>query len=315
MPKAPKLPKPYATGMLPVTSGHSIYYEQYGNPNGIPVVRLHGGPGSGSKPKHALLYDLKKMNLTLFDQRGCGRSTPTGELRHNTTQHIIADADALRAHLGHTRWMVVGSSWGSTLALAYAQAHPQRVSSLVVSAIFLGTPDELDWATQPHGMARFAPREYAEVLELFPGTKPHKLPKAIYKAVTGKDHKFALEVAARTTLFEAMTMDTAPDLKLAEADIRADPNTLTRNQIYWHYAINGWFFKPNQLLKNTAGITHIPTAILQGTLDLCCPPGTAYKLAQALPKASFHLEPLCGHYANASMQQQIAAIIKKLATR
>jgi proline iminopeptidase len=133
--------------------------------------------------------------------------------------------------------------------------------------------------------------------------------------VTGKNHKFAAEVAARTTLFEAMTMDTAPDRAAAEADIRADANTLTRNQIYWHYAINGWFLKPGQLLKNAPRIASIPTAILQGALDLCCPPGTAYKLAQALPKASFHLEPLCGHFANASMQKQIAAAIKKLATR
>jgi proline iminopeptidase len=211
--------------------------------------------------------------------------------------------------------MVVGSSWGSTLALAYAQTHPGRVSALINSAIFLGTPDELDWATQPHGMARFAPREYAEVLELFPRIKPPKLPKAIYKAVTGRDHKFAAEVAARTTLFEAMTMDVAPDRKTADADIRADPHTLARNQIYWHYAVGGWFLKPQQLLKNAPRIAAIPTAILQGALDICCPPGTAYALHRALPKASFHLEPLCGHFANTSMQKQIAAAIKKLATR
>lgn len=313
MPQPKTGPQPYRQGRLRLDHGHVMYFAEYGNPNGMPAVRLHGGPGSGSKPSHTEIFNLKTQRVILFDQRGCGKSAPQGEIRHNTIQHLVGDMETLRKYLGIQRWLVVGTSWGSTLALAYAEKHPQRVTGLVVSAIFMGTAEEVDWLANPQGVARFFPTEYAAAKELFPHTSPTKIPAAILKILTGKNKARAREVARRWRRLDALTASLTPDRKALEKEIRTSGDIVRKSMVFWHYTANHFFLKPGQLLKQVGKIARIPTHISQANYDMCTPPAAAYALHQALPKAKFVTVHLCGHQATPEMNRVRKAAVTAFA--
>jgi proline iminopeptidase len=278
---------------LELTHGHTLHYTEHGNPGGTPAVYLHGGPGSGSKPDQADYFNLKTQHVILYDQRGCGQSTPTGSLKHNTTQLLVEDLERLRAHLNFDKWQLVGFSWGSTLALAYAQKYPKRVSGMVLGAVFMGSQPELDWFIHPNGAPLFYPREFAAARALLPKTPWQKLPATILKALLGPNKTKAKKVAEAWTLYDALTMELDPNgQELREWIKSVQPQ---RMAVMWHYFTNHCFLKPQQLLKGAAKLKGIPLHIVQAHYDLCTPPAAAIALHQALPKSQLTLYTLSGH--------------------
>ncbi len=293
---------PFATHQLPVGNGHTLYVEQSGNPTGIPVIVLHGGPGSGSKPKHRQIFDPTLYHIIILDQRGAGLSTPHGSLEANTTQHLVEDIETIRTHLGLGQVVLYGSSWGSTLALAYAQTHPRQVLGLVISAIWLGTRRELDWFTHPEGLARFFPAQYAAMLEALGNpSSPEDIFPRLHAALQ-KDDAHAYTVARAVSRLDALSMDLDPDMAALEDFLNGPDFFLTPIRIWAHYFINDCFLTPHQLLQGAPTIAHLPITIIQAGLDLCCPPETAYALHKALPTSTYSYIHLCGHRANAAME-------------
>ncbi|HEX2859099.1 MAG TPA: prolyl aminopeptidase [Alphaproteobacteria bacterium] len=290
---------------LTLSHGHTMHYTEHGNPKGAPVVYLHGGPGSGSKASHTRYFNLKSQWVILYDQRGCGRSTPLGQTKHNTTQLLIEDLERLRSHLNIQKWQVVGFSWGSTLALAYAQAYPKRVSGLTIGAVYLGTKAETEWLTQPTGAAMFYPAEYAAATAL-------AKPGAVLKALAGSDKKRARQVAEAWTLFDALTMEFEPDAAAIKASLKADAYLPTRMKVMHHYFANNCFFTPNQLLKGAAKLKNIPLHIVQAHYDMCTPPAAALALHKALPGSTLTMVTHAGHRATPPVQKaRIAAVAQQ----
>jgi proline iminopeptidase len=293
---------PFATHRLPVTDGHTLYIEQSGNPSGIPVLILHGGPGSGLSDKSNRRFDPALYHMIAFDQRGAGRSTPTGSLAANTTQHLIADIEAIRTFLNIESAVVYGTSWGSTLALAYAQTHPQQVRGLIIGGIFLGTSEELDWFATPFGAAQFAWPQYQQLAECVGGQNPVDTFAARTVAAIMGPEPLATQTAQAWSMFEGMLMELEPDAHAMAEYIAAEADLRTSAAIEMHYFANQCFLKPNQLLDEAHSIAHIPTYILQGGLDLVCPPAQAYRLHAALPSSVLTIVQLCGHRANDAME-------------
>lgn len=285
--------EPYETGLLDVGDGHSLYWERCGRPGGKPAVFLHGGPGGGISPRHRQLFDPERYDVLLFDQRGCGRSTPHAGLEANSTWHLVADMERLRSLMGAARWLVFGGSWGATLALTYAQAHPDRVSELVLRGIFTASRTELDWYYQ-HGASEVFPDHWDDFLAPIPPGERHDLRAAYRRRLTGDDPAAQIAAAQAWSLWEGRTSTLLPaDL---DATSFGDPHfALAFARIENHFFTHGAWLEEGQLLRDAARMAHIPGTIVQGRYDMVCPARTAFALARAWPRADFQLVPDAGH--------------------
>ncbi|BEK97460.1 prolyl aminopeptidase [Nocardia seriolae] len=292
--------EPYEKGMLDVGDGQSLYYEVSGNPDGKPAVFLHGGPGGGTSPYHRQFFDPEAYRIVVFDQRGCGRSTPHiadgASLEHNTTWHLVADIERLRTHLGVDRWLVFGGSWGSTLALSYAQAHPDRVTELVLRGIFLLRRKEIDWYY--NGSAGYVyPDEWEKFLAPVPeAERGQDLVEFYHRLLHSPDAALATDAAVAWSTWEGSTSSLLPHPdRVAET---ADPRfALAFARIENHYFVNRGFLDEGQLLRDIDRIAHIPGVIVQGRYDVVCPATSAWDLHRAWPGSELHLVPDAGHAA------------------
>jgi proline iminopeptidase len=288
--------EPYDTGMLPVSDLHTVYWEQSGNPKGKPVVFVHGGPGGGTDAKQRRFFDPEAYRIILFDQRGCGRSTPHAELHDNTTWHLVADMESLREHLGIEKWQVFGGSWGSTLALAYAQKHPERVTELVLRGIFMLRRKELAWFYQEGASAIF-PETWESYLAAIPPEEHGDLMAAYHQRLTSDDAKVRLAAARAWSVWEASTSFLYQSQDYM-AHAGEDEFALAFARIECHYFVNGGFFEvEDQLLRDVDRIRHIPTVIAQGRYDVVCPMMSAWDLHRAWPEATLEVVPDAGHSA------------------
>ncbi|NJN29990.1 MAG: prolyl aminopeptidase [Synechococcales cyanobacterium RM1_1_8] len=285
---------PHRQGILPVSDLHSIYFEECGNPNGKPVVFLHGGPGGGLQKAYRQYFDPSRWRVILFDQRGCGRSTPHAELRDNTTWHLVSDIEALRQTLGIEQWTVFGGSWGSTLALAYAQTHPQRCTALILRGIFMLRKKEISWFYQ-EGASYLFPDAWEQYLKPIPLEERSDLVAAYHKRLTSHDPKIRLEAARAWSMWEGSTSKLIPDPSLI-AETGQDEFAVAFARIECHYFINGGFFdQDDQLLRNLGRIRHIPAVIVQGRYDVVCPMTSAWELHRAWPEAELQIIANAGH--------------------
>ena len=288
--------EPYDSGFLQVSPLHRMYYEQCGNPHGKPVVFLHGGPGAGCSPKARRFFDPAHYRIVLFDQRGCGRSTPHAELTDNTTWHLVADIERLREHLGVARWQVFGGSWGSTLALAYAQTHPERVSELVLRGIFMLRRWELEWFYQ-NGCDALYPDAWETYLAAIPEVERGDLMSAYYRRLTGADPEARLAAAKAWSVWEGSTSFLLPDPQHV-AGTAVDAFALAFARIECHYFVHGGFFDvDDQLLRDAHRLKGIPGVIAHGRYDVVCPVQNAWDLKQAWPEAKLEIAPTAGHSA------------------
>ncbi|HET7610605.1 MAG TPA: prolyl aminopeptidase [Rhodanobacteraceae bacterium] len=288
--------EPFDTGMLPVSALHTLYYEQCGNPHGKPVVFLHGGPGAGCNAKCRRFFDPAVYRIVLFDQRGCGRSTPHAELRENTTWDLVADIERLREHLRIAKWQVFGGSWGSTLSLAYAETHPGRVTELVLRGIFMLRRVELEWFYQG-GCDMLYPDAWEKYLAAIPEAERGDLMQAYHRRLVSGDPDVRLAAARAWSVWEASTSF----LLQNEAYIAAsagDEFALAFAGIENHYFVNGGFFEhDDQLLRNAGRLRDIPAVIVQGRHDVVCPMRSAWDLHRAWPEADLRIVPDAGHSA------------------
>lgn len=289
--------EPYETGRLQVSPIHNLYYEQCGNPEGQPIVFLHGGPGGGLVPDYRRYFDPAVYRIVLFDQRGSGQSTPHANLEDNTTWHLVSDIEQLREHLGIENWHVFGGSWGSTLALSYAQTHPQRVRSLVLRGIFLCRPKEIRWFYQQGASAIF-PDVWEQYLNVIPEGERDDMISAYYRRLTSDDEAVRVEAARAWSVWEGSTSKLFPDPDtIAHFD---DPEfAIAFARIECHFFTNNAFFDTdNYLIENVGKIRHIPAIIVQGRYDVVCPMMSAWELHRAWPEAEFHVIPDAGHSAS-----------------
>ncbi len=302
-PMLPELLKPYPylqpdqTGHLHVSDLHQIYYEVSGNPNGKPVLVVHGGPGGGSQPEYRRYFDPSVYCIVQFDQRGCGQSTPHASLEDNTTWHLVADMERLREFLRIERWMVFGGSWGSTLSLAYAQTHPERVSELVLRGIFLLRRKELLWFYQ-EGASFIYPDTWESFLEPIPLEERDDLMAAYYRRLTSDDRMEQLRAAQAWSTWEASTLSLYPNPQ--RVNNFGNPEfALAFARIECHYFINGGFLdRDGQLLENIGRVREIPGVIIQGRYDITTPMRSAWDLHRAWPEAEFRLVADAGHAAS-----------------
>ncbi|HEX6834338.1 MAG TPA: prolyl aminopeptidase [Rudaea sp.] len=288
--------EPYDTGRLAVSELHNLYYEQCGNPRGKPVVFLHGGPGAGCNAKSRRFFDPEHYRIVLFDQRGAGRSTPHAELRENTTWDLVADIERLREHLGIDRWQVFGGSWGSTLALAYAQTHPEHVTEIVLRGIFMLRNWELEWFYQK-GCDAIFPDAWEAFLAPIPAVERRDLTGAYHRRLTGDDPAVRLEAAKAWATWEGSTSFLLQDPDYIAAT-GGDQFALAFARIECHYFIHGGFLESDdQLLRNVERIRGIPAVIVQGRYDIVCPMRSAWDLHRAWPEADLRIVPDAGHSA------------------
>ena len=288
--------EPYDTGMLAVDARHALYYEQCGNPQGKPVVLLHGGPGAGCSAKMRRFHDPAKYRIVLFDQRGSGRSTPHADLVDNTTWDLVADIERLRAMLGIERWQVFGGSWGSTLALAYAQTHPARVTELVLRGIFMLRRWELEWFYQ-EGASRLLPDAWEPYLQAIPEAERGDLIAAYHRRLTSPDEATRLAAARAWSVWEGATsfLRVDPAFVIGHEDAAF---ALAFARIENHYFVNNGFFETqDQLLRDAPRIADIPGVIVHGRYDVVCPIQSAWELHKAWPKAELMISPTSGHSA------------------
>jgi len=286
--------EPHDQGMLEVSAVHRMHYEVSGNPDGKPVVFVHGGPGGGSDPKQRRYFDPAKYRIVLFDQRGCGKSTPFASLEDNTTWDLVADIEKLRAHLGIERWQVFGGSWGSTLALAYAQTHADRVTELVLRGIFMLRKKELRWFYQ-EGASFLFPDAWEGYVADIPEDERGDLIAAYHKRLTSDDEEVRLRAAKSWSVWEGSTSCLLPNEELIKKT-GGDAFALAFSRIECHYFVNGGFFETEQqLLERIDRIRHIPTVIVQGRYDVVCPVVSAWELHRAFPEATLHIVPDAGH--------------------
>ncbi len=288
--------EPFDTGSLGVSPLHTIHYEQVGNPDGKKVVFLHGGPGGGIEPDYRRFFDPARWHVTLFDQRGCGQSTPFAELRENTTWDLVADIERLREHLGIEKWFVFGGSWGSTLALAWAETHPDRCLGLMLRGIFLLRRAELLWFYQ-RGASAIFPDAWESYLAPIPEVERGDLMSAYYRRLTSADAAVRQRAAKAWTIWEASTSKLLPDPDLV-ARMGADKFADAFARIECHYFVHGAFFHSDaQLLDDAQKISHLPCAIVQGRYDVVCPATSAWDLHKRWPGSRLTIVPDAGHSA------------------
>lgn len=287
---------PYRTGRLRVSDIHELYFEESGNPEGKPVVFVHGGPGGGTEPKQRRYFDPAAYRIVLFDQRGCGKSTPHASLDENTTWHLVADMESLRDHLGIEKWQVFGGSWGSTLSLAYSEKHPERVSELVLRGIFLLRKQEITWFYQ-RGAGALFPDAWEDYVTPIPESERGNLLAAYHKRLTSPDEAVRKEAAKSWSIWEGRTSCLFPNEELI-AKTAGDEFAIAFARIECHYFTNNGFFeKETQLLDDVGRIRHIPTVIVQGRYDVVCPAESAWALHRAFPEADLRIVPDAGHSA------------------
>ena len=285
---------PYASGMLAVDDRHTIYWEQSGNPAGVPVVFLHGGPGAGSAPVHRRFFDPQFYRIVVFDQRGCGRSMPLGDLQDNTTGHLVADLEKLRTHLGIQRWLLFGGSWGSTLALAYGLQHPDRTTGFVLRGIFLGARPEIDWFLQ--GMRTIFPEAWRDFIEHLPEAERGDVLASYYRRLIDRNPDIHRPAARAWSRYEAACSTLYPT---ARAPFESDHGgfALALSRIEAHYFTHGTFVPEGWPWADLGKVRHLPCTIVQGRYDIVCPPVTAEALARTWPEARFVIVPDAGHSA------------------
>ncbi|MBL6749774.1 MAG: prolyl aminopeptidase [Nevskia sp.] len=291
--------EPYRSQRLKVSELHEIYVEECGNPNGRPVVFIHGGPGGGCEPWHRQFFDPRRYRIVLFDQRGCGRSTPYAELRQNTTWDLVADMETIRTALGIEQWVLFGGSWGSTLALAYAETHPERVRAMILRGIFLLRPEEIRWFYQ-EGCSWLFPDAWERYIEQIPQSERGDLVAAYHRRLTSENPEVRRDAARAWSTWEGATSKLlqSPDMI---ARYGGDRFADAFARIECHYFVNDGFFRsPNQLLEDVGRIRRIPGVIVQGRYDVVCPLKSAWDLHRAWPEADLQIVPDAGHAASES---------------
>jgi proline iminopeptidase len=287
--------EPFAVHRLEVDDLHALHVEECGNAKGVAAVFLHGGPGARCEPAHRRLFDPTRYRIILFDQRGSGRSTPHAELRRNSTWELVADMERVREQLGIERWLVFGGSWGSTLALAYAESYPERVSALVLRGVFLCRPEEIRWFYQ-EGANWVFPDWWQDFIAPIPEHERGDLLSAYHRRLTGEDEIARLAAAKAWSIWEGRTATLLPNDVLR--DYFATPHlALSLARIECHYFLKGAFLEPNQLLRDTAKLSDIPGVIVQGRYDLICPLRSAWELHNAWPRSELKVIPDAGHSA------------------
>lgn len=282
---------PIRSGTLEVDELHTIYWEEVGNPAGVPVVFLHGGPGAGLSPQHRRFFDPEYYRVILFDQRGAGKSTPLGEWRNNTTQLLVSDIEKLREKFGIEQWLVFGGSWGSTLALAYGEAHPERCLGFILRGIFLCTASEIDWFL--HGVQWFYPELYEEFIAPIPAAERADLLKAYTARMLSDDPAVFWPAARAWSRFEGRRVFLLPQAE----EPANDTLDLGVGRLEAHYMANLGFFSDDQLLREVDRIAHLPAVIVQGRYDVICPPLSAHRLHKAWPGSTLKMIPDAGHGA------------------
>ena len=286
--------EPFSTGRLQVSGGHEIYFEQCGNPHGKPVVMVHGGPGGGSNPTMRRFHDPSRYRIILFDQRGCGRSTPHASLEHNTTWDLVDDMERLRIHLGIDRWQLLGGSWGSTLALAYAERHPDCVSELILRGIFLLRKSEIDWFYQ-EGCSWIYPDAFEDYQALIPQDERSDMVRAYHRRLTHPSYEVRLAAAKAWSIWEGTTLSLHPDQDRIR-HFGNDSYAIAFARIECHYFINGGFMdRDDQLLADAHRIADIPGVIVHGRYDVVTPLKNAWELKKAWPRAELRIAGLSGH--------------------
>jgi proline iminopeptidase len=285
---------PYETGMLELDARHAMYWEQSGRPGGVPAIFLHGGPGAGAGAAHRRFFDPGHWRIVIFDQRGAGRSTPLGEIEDNTTQHLIEDMERLRAHLGIERWLIFGGSWGSTLALAYAEAHPKRCLGLVMRGIFLCRKLEIDWFL--YGMGGVFPEAWRAFAELLPVAERADILGNYHRRLIDPDPAIHMPAAHAWSSYEGACSTLLPNPETV-AGFKSSTLALGLARIEAHYFMNGIFMADGAILDGLDRIRHLPAAIVQGRYDIVCPITTADELARAWPEADYQIIPDAGHSA------------------
>jgi proline iminopeptidase len=287
--------EPFETGFLDVGDGHTIYWERVGTKGAKPAVFLHGGPGGGIAPTHRRLFDPELYDVILFDQRGCGRSTPHAELEANTTWHLVADIERLREMAGFEKWLVFGGSWGSTLALTYSETHPDRVSELVVRGVYTLTKAELDWYYQ-FGVSEMFPDKWERFLAPIPEEERGDLMAAYRKRLTHPDRDVQLQAARAWSLWEGETITLLPNPNAAS--FGEDDYALAFARIENHFFTHGAWLDEGQLLRDAHKLRGIPGLIVHGRYDMPCPAKYAWQLSKAWPDAEFYLIEGAGHAYN-----------------
>jgi len=300
---------PFDSGMLPLDAVHTMYWEQSGNPAGVPVVFLHGGPGAGSSPAHRRFFDPAFYRIVIFDQRGAGRSTPHGELKDNTTPHLIADMETLRTRLGVERWLVFGGSWGSTLALAYGEAHPDRCLGFVLRGIFLCREQEAEWFL--HGMRHVFPEAWHKFVGAIPEAERADLLDAYVRRLNHPDPAVHMPAARVWSTYEGACSTLLPNPDTV-AYFSGDHVALGLARIEAHYFRHRVFLPENALLGNVHRLRHIPAVIVQGRYDMVCPTVTADDLHRAWPEAEYVVVPDAGHSAwEPGIRAQLVAAVER----
>ena len=287
--------EPYVRHTLKVEPPHALYIEECGTPSGIPVLFVHGGPGGGCEPWHRQFFNPDRYRVVLFDQRGCGRSTPHASLAGNNTQALIDDIERIREHLGIERWMLFGGSWGSTLSLLYAQAFPERVTALVLRGIFLCRREDIAWFYQ-HGASRLFPDAWQDFVAPVPEDQRDDMVAAYYRLLTGQDEIRRLAAARAWSVWEGTTstLNRKPSLveHFAESHV-----ALSMARIECHYFVNDAFIRPNQIIEDADRLANIPGRIVHGRYDVVCPVDQAVALSRAWPRAELDIIPASGHSA------------------
>ncbi|HEV8646592.1 MAG TPA: prolyl aminopeptidase [Burkholderiales bacterium] len=292
--------EPYRKDWLAVGGGHQVYFEESGNPEGFPVLFVHGGPGSRTRPPHRRFFDPAFYRIVLFDQRGCGQSAPAGSIFENTTSHLVADIEQLRHHLGVDRWLLFGGSWGSTLCLAYATAHADRVAGMVLRGVFLGSATEVEWYVS--GIRRFVPEAWAD----FAGDAGESVIEHYRQRIDHPETSVALAAARRWSNYETRIMAIG-EMSNGGDDGRngaTDEEMLAGARIQLHFLAHQCFLRPNQLLDDLWRIGNKPVTLVQGRMDMVCPPISAFEVSRRLAGADLRLVPNGGHSA---MQPAVAA--------
>jgi len=284
--------QPHASGMLPLDAIHTMYWESCGRPDGIPVVFLHGGPGSGSTPKHRRFFDPAASRIVVYDQRGAGRSTPLGELRENTTLHLIDDLERLRRHLGIERWLVFGGSWGSTLALAYAEAHPERCLGLVLRGIFLCRKSEIDWFL--YGLRHIFPEPWERFVGFLPPAERGDVLRSFHWRLIDPDPAIHMPAARAWSVYEGSCSTLLPSRETVD-HFAGDVVALGLARMEAHYFVHDIFLPENALLERVRHMHSIPGVIVQGRYDVVCPIASAHDLVAAWPEVEYHVVPDAGH--------------------
>ncbi|HYQ38395.1 MAG TPA: prolyl aminopeptidase [Pseudomonas sp.] len=287
--------KPYARHQLAVEHPHELYVDESGTPDGLPVVFVHGGPGAGCDEASRRWFDPTVYRIVTFDQRGCGRSTPHASLDRNTTWDLVADMERIREHLGIDKWVLFGGSWGSTLALAYAQTHPERVHALILRGIFLCRPQEIQWFYQA-GASRLFPDYWEDYLAPIPAEERHDLVGAFYRRLTGSDQIAQMHAAKAWSVWEGRTATLRPNGHVIER-FSEPQRALSIARIECHYFVNDAFLEEDQLLRDMHKIAHIPGVIVHGRYDVICPLDNAWALHQAWPNSELLIIRDAGHAA------------------